>query len=585
MESDLLHRAALRLTRRKLLFVSAATTATALLAACGGSSSSSSSSSSSGAGAASTSTAGGTGAASPTAEGTQAPSSGLASTPASAASPSAAATQSDAGKTGGKKIYRVGTASAITELDPATTTTQVNNAPQEALFDYVVRYTYDPPLSNQVVPGLAKSWEISSDAKTYTFHLQEGVKFHNGDPMTADDIKWNFERVKNPDTGSSARSDWVGTTITVVDPATVQVVFNKPNGSFVQATIAYTSGKIISPKAYEALGQKWITHPVGTGAFTWGDYLANTKLTLPRNEEYWGTKPKIDQIEFHMSIDDRTASLALSKAEIDAYYISDPNVAITDSKSSDPNVKFLKAQYGTSPFNCWFNMRRKPLDDIRVRQALRYAIDSEAIAKDLFGGLAQVIYSYLPPFMFGYTEDGVEKYEYNPDKAKQLLKEANVPADWKPEMISQAILAISRQTTEAIASYWQDVGVNVKNSSLEQGIISKRSNARDYDMYATYVTRIDPSQLTTRFWRSDGPSNLSGYSGADDLIDQVAAEPDANKRAELYHKLQQKLSADSPASWSVAVAEHLLLNKRVSGVNGPGWLERYDWFDVDVPAE
>lgn len=579
MESQLEIRKGLRLTRRKLLFVSAATTATALLAACGSSSSSSSTSSTS------SSTASGAAAASPTAEGTQAPSSGLASTPVSAASPSAAATQASTGKSGGKKIYRIGTASAITELDPATTTTEVNNAPQEALFEPLARYTYDPPLGNQIVPQLAKSWDISSDAKTYTFHLQTGVKFHNGDSMTSDDVKWNLDRVKNPSTGSSARSDFVGATITAPDPATVVVAFDHPNPSFIQATIAYVNCRIISPKVYEKLGQKWITGPVGTGPFTWGSYLANTKLTLPRNENYWGTKPHIDEIEFHMDIDDQTASLAVSKAEIDAIYIADPNVAITDSKSTDANVKFMKAKYGTSPFNCWFNMRRKPLDDIRVRHALRYAIDSEAIAKELFGGLAQVIYSYLPPFMFGYSTDGVDTFEYDPNKAKQLLKEANITSDWHPEMISQAILPISRQTTEAIASYWKDVGVNIKNSSLEQGIIVKRSNARDYDMYATYVTRIDPSQLTARFWRSDGASNLSGYTLADNLIDQVTSEPNADKRAQLYRQLQQKLSSDSPASWSVAVSEDLLLNKRVSGSEGAGWLERFNWFDVDVPAE
>ncbi len=469
-------------------------------------------------------------------------------------------------------------------MDPAKTTTEVNNAPQEALFDYVARYTYTPPLGTTIVPVLAKSWEIQNDAKTFVFHLQTGVKFHNGDDLTADDIKWNWDRVKDPATASSAGPDWKGSTITVVDPATIKVDFDHANVSFIPATIAYTSGKIISPKAYQALGDKWITHPVGSGPFTWGSYLAGTSLTMPKNPDYWGTKPKIDEIDFHMAVDDRTASLAISKGEIDAFYIADPNIAITASKGSDPKVKFIKAQYGMSPFNTWFNLRRKPLDDIRVRQALRYAIDSESIAKDLFGGLAQVIYSYLPPFMFGYTAD-VSKYSYDPEKAKSLLKEANVSSDWAPEMISQSILVISKQITEAIASYWSDIGIKIKNSSLEQGIITKRRVALDYDMYATYVTRIDPSQMTRGFWRSDGANNLSGYTGADDLIDQISAESDPTKQAALYKQLQQKLSDDSPASWSVAVSEHLLLNDRVSGEQGPGWLERFNWFDVDVPAE
>ncbi|HUX87324.1 MAG TPA: ABC transporter substrate-binding protein [Chloroflexota bacterium] len=559
--------------------VSAGTTGAVLLAACGGSSSSTKTATT-----ASTATAASaTTAASPQASTGQ----GSAATPAASAAATTAATSATtavAGKPGGKKTYRVGTPSPITELNPMTTTTEVNNAPQEALFDYVARYTYEPPLGPTILPALAKSWEIQNDAKTYVFHLQTGVKFHNGDDLTADDIKWNWDHVKDPATGSSAGADWKGSTVTVIDPATIKVDFENANTSFIPATIAYTSGKIISPKVYQALGDKWITGPVGSGPFVWGNYLAGTSLTLTKNANYWGTKPKIDEIEFHMAVDDRTASLAISKGEIDAFYIADPNIAITASKANDPKVKFMKAQFGISPFNTWFNLKRPPLDDIRVRQALRYAIDSESIAKDLFGGLAQVINSYLPPFMFGYSDE-VTKYAYDPEKAKSLLKAANVSSSWAPEMISQSILVISKQITEAIASYWSDIGIKIKNSSLEQGIITKRSAARDYDMYATYVTRIAPSQMTARFWRSNGASNLSNYTGADALIDQIAAEPDPTKQAALYKQLQQKLSDDSPASWTVAVSEHLLLNERVTGEQGAGWLERFNWFDVDVPAE
>jgi ABC-type transport system substrate-binding protein len=104
-------------------------------------------------------------------------------------------------------------------------------------------------------------------------------------------------------------------------------------------------------------------------------------------------------------------------------------------------------------------------------------------------------------------------------------------------------------------------------------------------MYATYVSRVDPDQLTVRYWRSTGASNLSGYTGADDIIDKISVEPDPQTRAKLYQTLQDKLSQDAPAAFTVAVSEHLLLNKRVVGEQGPGWLERHNWFDVDVPAE
>jgi peptide/nickel transport system substrate-binding protein len=488
-----------------------------------------------------------------------------------------------AGKPGGTKIYRVGMSGDATEMDPARSTTQANQPVQEALYNYVARYSYHPPLSPTINPEAAENWEVQDGGKTYIFHLRKGIKFHDGNDLTAEDVKWNWERVKDPKTGSSGGPDWAGTTFTVLDPTTLKITFEKPNASFIGSTIAYGFSMLVSPKAFQAT-DKWSTKPVGSGAFVWDSAQPGSSTTLKKNPNYWGQQPKIDQIQFKMKVDDRTALLAVAKGEIDAFYVSDPDVAIAASKNTDPNVRFVKSQYGQSPFTLWFNMRRKPLDDLRVRQALRYAIDANAIAKDLFGGLADPIHSYLPPWMFGYT-DKVTHYEYNPDKAKQLLKEANVDPNWAPSFVTQAILPISKRVAEAVSSYWTDVGVKVKNDSLEQGLIATRTANVDYDMWGTYISRVDPDQLTARFWRSDGSGNRSGYTGADPLIDQIRAEVDPTARAKLYGDLQAKLADDLPAAFLVATSEHLLLNKRVTGEEGPGWLERLNFFDVDVPAE
>ena len=183
--------------------------------------------------------------------------------------------------------------------------------------------------------------------------------------------------------------------------------------------------------------------------------------------------------------------LAVAKGELDAYYLSDPDLMAQAAKNPDPNTDFLKSNAGQAPFTLWFNTQRKPLDDIRVRQALRHAIDNEAIARDLFGGLASPIHSYLPPFMFGYSED-VAKFPYNPDKARQLLKEANVPADWSPGVIGHSTLLISRRVIEAVAWYWNDVGVKATPELVEQAVINQKTLPKDFDIWGTYITRIDP---------------------------------------------------------------------------------------------
>ena len=470
-------------------------------------------------------------------------------------------------------------------MDPLKSITQANVPPSEALYNYIARYSYTPPLGPTINPELAEGWDIEDGAKTYIFHIRKGVKYHDGSgEVTAEDVKWNWERAKNPQTGAASAADWVGSTITVLDQHTVKVNFEKPYPSFIGATVAYTSGAMVSPKAHQALGDKWSTAPVGSGPFKWGSAQAGSSLTLLKNQDYWGKKPNIDQIQFRMKVDGRTALLAVAKGELDAYYIADPDVAIAASKNTDPNLKFVQSSFGQSPFTVWFNMRRKPFDDLRVRQALWHAIDTEAIARDLFGGLAQPIHSYLPPWMFGYTAD-VPRYEYNPDKARALLKAANVPADWKPSFVTQSVLPISKRISEAVSSYWTDVGVQVVNDSLEQGLIAQRNSANNFDMWGTYISRVDPDQLTARFWRSDSSSNRSGYAGADDLIEKIRNEADPGARAKLYGDMQRKLVEDAPAAFLVATSEHMLLNKRVTGEQGPGWLLRMNWFDVDVPAE
>ena len=553
-ESHQMSVTSLRLTRRQFLAISAAAATSAVLSACG---------------------------VAPTAI----PATAVPTKAAAVAATVAATVAPAVGKPGGLKIFRMASPRDVAVMDPAQIATITDYQIGEAVFNYIARYTYNPPLGNALTPELAESWEILDGAKTYVFHLRKGVKFHAGyGDLTAEDVKWNWERIKDPKTASRYQTDFAGSTIEVVDPQTLRVRFDKPYPSFIQASLGFRPGFIISPKAMQELGDKWKTRPIGSGPFVWDTYTAGTSLVVKRNADYWGTKPKLDQIFFKLKLDDRAAVLAVAKGELDGCYIADPDVALSVAKAPDPNTVFIKSALGQSPFTLWFNLRRKPFDDLRVRQALRYAIDNNAIAKELFGGLAEPIHSFLPPFMFGYSAD-VPRYEYNPAKAKQLLKEANVAADWAPSMIGDAGLIINRRIMEAVASYLTDVGVKVKLEMLETGVLTQRNNARDFDMTGTYVARIDPDQIATPYWTSNSSANTSGYTGADELVNKAKAEPDPAQRAKYYRDLQVKLSEDSPAAFVVAVSEHLLLNKRVTGMVGAGWQDRFDWFNLDVPAE
>jgi peptide/nickel transport system substrate-binding protein len=584
-KADSVRGAASQLTRRRFLSLVAATSSAALLAACQS---------------APAPAAKPTEAPKPAAVATQVPPTAVpAAAPAAGASPAAspspaaaagaapapAPAAAVASKPGGKKVYKLALLGDVSTMDPAIMNSQIDFQIAEAIYNFMGRYTYDPPLGNAIIPELSEKWEVSEDAKTWTFYLRKGVKFHKGyGDLTAEDVKFNWERIKDPKTASPFKAEFDGSTITVLDPYTIRIVFDRQNPAFVSSSLGFRPGFVVSPKAFQELGDRWKTGPIGSGPFIWDTYQAGSSLLLKQNPEYWGPKPKVDEILYRFKVDDKAAMLAVAKGELDAYYLSDPDLMAQAATNPDPNTVFLKSNAGQAPFTLWFNTQRKPLDDVRVRHALRYAVDNEAIGRDLFGGLAQPINSYLPPFMFGYSED-VMKFEYNPDKARQLLKDANVPADWSPSVMGHSTLLISRRVIEAVASYWTEVGVKARPELVEQAVINQRTTPKDFDIWGTYITRIDPSQLTAPYWHSASPTNYSSFKSGDDLINVTRTEPDPDKRLKAYRDLQAKISEESPAAFIVACSEGILVNKRVGGLKGAGWQERHPWWDVDVPAE
>ncbi|MBI3978065.1 MAG: hypothetical protein HY331_07765 [Chloroflexi bacterium] len=564
-----------RLSRRRFLYVWTAATGGLLAAACGG-----------GPAPAPTAVSVPTPVPTQPARPTQVPIAIATSAPAPAPSPTvqAAATAVPAAKPGGVKVFRVAFEPDVQNMDPAKITGAPDYQLGEAIYNFIGRYTYNPPLGTKINPELAE-WEIKDGAKTYIFHIRKGVKFQGGfGDLTAEDVKWNWERIADQKSGSRYYTDFAGSEIKALDQYTVQVRFPNAYPAFIPASLAFRPGLIVSPKAFKERGDKWKTAPVGSGPFEWVDWQVGSQVTLKRFEGYWGTKPKVDRIIMKTKVDDRTTVLAVAKGELDAFYIDDPDVALDVAKNTPKGAKFFKAEYGQSPYWLAYNMKKKPFDDIRVRQALRYAIDNEAIARDLYGGLADPIASFLPPFMFGYSAD-VPRFKYNPDTARKLLKEAGVSADWAPGVLGQGQSSIARKITEAVVSMWNDVGVKAKADIPEYAAFLKRRAEGDYDVFGIGVGRIEPDQIATPYWRSNSPVNNSFYTAGDDLIDQAKAEPDPDKRAKLYRDLQAKISQDSPAAFIVATSGHVLVNNRVSGVSGSGWQTRYDWFSIDVPAE
>jgi peptide/nickel transport system substrate-binding protein len=314
-------------------------------------------------------------------------------------------------------------------LDPGATGLVSVAQMLSAMFDPLMwKFPNDPTY----YPGLAQSYSVSADAKTYTFKLRHGVKFHDGTPFNADAVKATFDHIVNPATKSLSAIGALGPYVEtrVLDPYTAQVVFSAPNAAFVNEMTQVTLA-ISSPAALKKYGSGYDTHPVGTGPFKFGQFVNNEKVVVVRNPDYaWspaplgGGKPALlDQITFRILPDPSSQADALTTNEIQIGQNLNPG-DVTSAVSS--GKKKLTALSSGMPYCIMINAQKAPTDDLMVRQAIQYSINNKAIIETLFKGLYSPANSVLTPVSAGYSADQA-LYSYNPTKAGQLLDAAG----WK----------------------------------------------------------------------------------------------------------------------------------------------------------
>ncbi len=314
-------------------------------------------------------------------------------------------------------------------LDPGATGLVSVAQMLSTMFDPLIwKFPNDPTY----YPGLAQSYTVSADAKTYTFKLRSGVKFHDGTPFNASAVKATFDHIANPATKSLSAIGALGPYVEtrVLDQDTAQVVFSAPNAAFVNEMTQVTLA-ISSPTALQKYGKGYDTHPVGTGPFKFQQFINNDKVVVVRNPAYaWGPAPLgggkpalLDQITFRILPDPSSQANALTTNEIQIGQNLNPG-DVTSAVSA--GKKKLSALSSGMPYCIMINAQQAPTNDLAVRQAIEYAIDNKAIINTLFKGLYSPANSVLTPVSAGYSPDQA-LYSYNPAKAGQLLDSAG----WK----------------------------------------------------------------------------------------------------------------------------------------------------------
>ena len=425
----------------------------------------------------------------------------------------------------------------------------------EHIYDTLVRV--DPTLAP--VPGLAESWDISDDATVYTFHLRQGVVFHDGTPLTADDVLFSYTRVLDPATAAVNAANFLSvkgaadfnsgavTTldgIKVIDPQTVEITLEEPDASFL--TILSTAGSIIMSKAFVEANNGDVSQVAnGTGPFTFKEYIPTTSVSLEKNPNYWEPGlPYLDAIEAVIASDDtaRTGSLVQGSSD----FIEYAPLRDVDTLSSTDGLKIAGDEL-TNIRYLGINLARAPFDNLQVRQAIAAAIDRTPIIESaVFGHGVAVDTVFAPSYWAGYEH---EVPAPDVEKAKSLLAEAGYADGFSTTLITYQPYSFMTNSAIIVQEQLKQIGIEIDYTALEPATISQRLVDRDFDLVIGGTNSwIDPHPVLLSNFGTGQDGNTTSYSNpqVDDLIAQGKIETDLTKRAEIYKQLQEILLADLP---------------------------------------
>ena len=447
---------------------------------------------------------------------------------------------------GGKPITFV-EGTDVTTLDPTLVSDTPTWTAINLLYDTLV--TWDPNM--KLVPLLAAKWATSDDRKTWTFDLRPGVKFSDGSPFNAEAVKYSVERTLKPETGSVVRAIFEGI-VDKVEPGgenQVKITTKNPYPDLL-TVLASPSAAMYSPSATEKYDVKeYGRNPVGTGPYMVKEWTTGERLVMVPNPSFWGEKPRTPQITYRPIPEAATRAALLRTGEADIV-VKLPPEEIRNLESA-PNVDVLRldSMYQIS-FELHVEKDDPPLKDKRVRQALNYAVDKEAISKSILQDLGAPIRSPFGPGIDFRVEQ--EPYKYDPARAKQLLTEAGYPNGFKMELWSpQGRYLKDGEISEAVQGYLKAVGIDAGLRIWEWAPYTQAVR-QDATRQAMMLGRATPGAdfFVTRLFTKGaiGQFNSTGFTTekTEDLIPKARSTFDESERAQLYREIQATVWDEAP---------------------------------------
>ncbi len=425
--------------------------------------------------------------------------------------------------------------------------------------------------STKPIPWLAESWE-TEDSQTWVFHLRQGVNFHDGTPFNAEAVQWNVDRWRDPDNEyrfgrtfeyytAEFGEDLAIEEVNVLDEYTIELKLSQPSGVLLnKLALGFVFG-MNSPTAVMEQGDKYGTPAggsVGTGPFKFVEWVPDDRIVLERNDEWWGEGPKLDRVIFR-SIPDNSARFA----ELQAGTVHQADLAQTDlpAAEEDPNITVYQTPAMSTGYIA-FQQCTEPFDKLEVRQAIAHAVNWGALIDPFYGKFGTLAGSFQPPAILGSNPD-IQPYEYNPDKAKELLSAAGLPDGFETDFwyipVIRGYFPDSKAIGEAIAADLAKAGIRVNLQTEDWGAYLEDRNVGEFPMWMLGWGSDNGDPDNYLGWHFSHPV---GEPKAEDCYDndRVAelliegrVESDPAKREEIYQEAEMLIHEDVariPVVWT-----------------------------------
>ncbi len=483
-------------------------------------------------------------------------------------------------------------------LDPANTSDVESATYIVEIFSGLVGFNKDL----KIVPDLAEKWDVSNDGKTYTFTLRQNAKFHDGRPVTAQDVKYSLERAADPRTRSTVSPLYLGdivgfmdkytgkanevSGVKVLDNHTIQIDIDKPISYFL-AALAHPTSYIVDKFNVESGEQPWYLKPNGTGPFKLVEWDQGQQIVLAKNADYYGdVKPSVDRIEFLLG--GGSAMTRYENGDLDATRVSIADIERVSDPSSPLNKELsIDPQLSTSFIV--FNTRKAPFDDPKARMAFAMSIDRNKLNDVVFKKMPVVATGILPQAFPGFNQN-LKGIPYDPEGAKKLLAESKY-ASGLPDIVWSTVGGggSAGSDVQAIAEMLKEnLGANISVEQTDWATYLSQINGTnvDFQMFdigwsADYV---DPHNFIGLLFRGGSLNNWSGYDNpvVNQLIDAASVEPNLDKRIQEYQQAEEKILQDAPVLPLTYGRDFWLTKPYVKGAFYPPLvIERLKYITID----